>query len=149
MGKLTLYDIFLSIKQNLSHAWIPGPYVLGKLILIDIFLSVKQNLSHARLLGSHVLGNAIQLQSWSLSALLSVHLNPNEFLLVIHRGSPFVFGIFGLLCPLQKNHLGLLHFLYFPLFLQIRTREQSDCCHRERRRRGEIRRKLSLRGLLG
>ena len=41
LGKLTLYDIFLSIKWNLSYAWLPGLHALGELILNDIFLSVK------------------------------------------------------------------------------------------------------------
>ena len=45
----------LDIKQNLSYAWLLGPYALEKLILNDIFLSVKQNLSHAWLLGPHTL----------------------------------------------------------------------------------------------
>ena len=33
--------IFLSIKQNLDHAWLLGPYTLGKLIFKVIYLSVK------------------------------------------------------------------------------------------------------------
>ena len=42
-----LNDIFPSVKQNLSHAWLFGPHALGKLILNNISLNVKQNLSHA------------------------------------------------------------------------------------------------------
>ena len=47
MGKLILNNIFLSVKQNLNHAWLLGPHALGKLILNNISLSVKQNLNHA------------------------------------------------------------------------------------------------------
>ena len=47
LGKLTLNDIFIIVKQNLSHAWFLGPRALRKLTLNDIFISVKQNLSHA------------------------------------------------------------------------------------------------------
>ena len=46
MGKLTLPNIFLSVKQNLSYVWFLRPPVLGKLTLPTIFLSVKQNLSY-------------------------------------------------------------------------------------------------------
>ena len=46
-GKLMFHIIFLSIKQDLGHAWLLGPHALGKLILHIIFLSIKQNLSHA------------------------------------------------------------------------------------------------------
>ena len=46
VGKLIFNDIFLSVKQNLSHVWLIGPHALGKLTLYDIFLNVKQNLSH-------------------------------------------------------------------------------------------------------
>ena len=57
-------DIFLSVKQNLSHAWLLEPHALNKLMLNDIFLndiflSVKQNLSHAWLLGPYALGKLI------------------------------------------------------------------------------------------
>ena len=41
LGKLTLYDIILSVKQNLSHVWFLRPHALGKLTLYDILLSVK------------------------------------------------------------------------------------------------------------
>ena len=48
LGKLILPNIYLSVKQNLSYAWLLGrPHALGKLILPDIYLSVKQNLSYA------------------------------------------------------------------------------------------------------
>ena len=33
--------IFLSIKQNIGHAWLFGPHTLGKLILLIISLSIK------------------------------------------------------------------------------------------------------------
>ena len=46
----------LSVKQNLSYAWLLEPHTLDKLILPDIYLSVKQNLNYAWLLGSHALG---------------------------------------------------------------------------------------------
>ena len=45
------FTIYLSIKQNLSYAWLLGPQVLGKLISIDIYLSIKQNLNYAWLIG--------------------------------------------------------------------------------------------------
>ena len=38
---------YLGIKQNNGHAWLLGPDTLGKLILFIIYLSIKQNLSHA------------------------------------------------------------------------------------------------------
>ena len=37
----------LDIKQNFGHALLPGPHTLGKLIFYDIYLSIKQNLSNA------------------------------------------------------------------------------------------------------
>ena len=55
MEKLTLNDIFISVKQNFSHAWFLGPHTLGKLTLNNIFISIKQNLSHAWFLESHAL----------------------------------------------------------------------------------------------
>ena len=59
MAKLILNDIFLSVKQNLSHAWLLGPHALGKLILNDIFLNIKQNFSYVWFLRPHALGKLI------------------------------------------------------------------------------------------
>ena len=49
----SMRPFYLSIKQNLSHAWLLRPHVLGKLILHIIFLSVKQNLGYFWFFGSH------------------------------------------------------------------------------------------------
>ena len=59
LNKLILHDIYLSIKQNLGYAWLPGPLALGKLILPNIYLSIKQNLGHAWLLEPRTLGKLI------------------------------------------------------------------------------------------
>ena len=59
LGKLIFYDIYLSIKQNLSYAWLLVPHTLGNLILTDIYLSIKQNLSYVWIFGLHALGNLI------------------------------------------------------------------------------------------
>ena len=59
LNKLILPDIYLNIKQNLGYAWLPGPLALGKLILSNIYLSIKQNLGHAWLLGPRTLGKLI------------------------------------------------------------------------------------------
>ena len=56
--------IFLSVKQNLSHAWLLEPHALGKLILHIIDFSVKQNLNHVWLLKPHTLGKLILLIIW-------------------------------------------------------------------------------------
>ena len=44
-----VFSIFLvyNVKQNLSHAWLLEPHALRKLTLYDFFLSIKHNLSHA------------------------------------------------------------------------------------------------------
>ena len=47
---------YLSIKQNLGHAWFLKPYTLGKFIFLVTRLSIKQNLGHAWFLGPHTLG---------------------------------------------------------------------------------------------
>ena len=54
----------------------------------------------------------------------------------------------GYFAPLRRNHLALLHFLRFPLLLQVKTTEQSNYSYRERRRRGDIGRNLGLKDLL-
>ena len=59
LDKLILPIIFLSVKQNLSHAWLLRPHVFGKLTLSIIFLSVKQNIGHAWLPKPHALGKLI------------------------------------------------------------------------------------------
>ena len=53
------FHYLLSIKQNLSYAWLLGPHAMDKLILIDIYLSIKQNPSYAWFLGPHALGKLI------------------------------------------------------------------------------------------
>ena len=49
-------DIFISVKENLKHAWLLGPHALGKLTHNGIFISVKQNLRRALLLRPRALG---------------------------------------------------------------------------------------------
>ena len=65
LGKLILPNIYLSIEQNLSYAWLIGPHALDKLILHDIYLSIKQNLSHTWLFGSYTLGKLISFNHFS------------------------------------------------------------------------------------
>ena len=62
MVKLILLITYLSIKQNLGHAWFLGPHTLGKLVLLIICLSIKQNHGHAWLLGLHTVGKLILLK---------------------------------------------------------------------------------------
>ena len=45
-----LNSVLLSVKQNLSPAWLLGPQAKGKLTISGILSSVKQNLSLAWLL---------------------------------------------------------------------------------------------------
>ena len=60
MGKLTLLDVYLSIKQNLGHVWLLRPHTLGKLISFNhFFLNIKHNLNCAWLLRPHTLGKLI------------------------------------------------------------------------------------------
>ena len=59
LGKLILLVFFLSVKQNIGHAWFLGPHTLGKLILLIIYLNIKQNLDYAWLLKPHTLGKLI------------------------------------------------------------------------------------------
>ena len=57
--KLTLNNIFISVKQNLSYVRLLGSHTLGKLTLNNIYsflLSVKQNLIYVWLLGLYTLG---------------------------------------------------------------------------------------------
>lgn len=90
----------------------------------------------------------LQLHPMGPSAWPSTHLSPTKFLPTIQGGSPFVLNIFGLLGPLERNHLALYHFLYFSLFLQVWIRKQSDCGYRGRRGKGKIGWNLGLGDLL-
>ena len=53
------FRLFLSVKQNIGHAWLFRPHALGKLTLSIISLSIKQNFGHVWLLGLHALGKLI------------------------------------------------------------------------------------------
>ena len=50
LGKINNLWQLLSVKQNLSPAWLLGPLTWGKLTTYDNFLSVKQDLNPTWLL---------------------------------------------------------------------------------------------------
>ena len=55
MGKLTIFDNYLSVGQNKGPVWILRPQSLKRLITSSIYLSDEQNLKGIRLLGSPTL----------------------------------------------------------------------------------------------
>ena len=55
MGKLIIFDKYLSIGQNKGPVWILGPQPLKRLITSSIYLSDEQNLKGVCLLGSPTL----------------------------------------------------------------------------------------------
>ena len=61
-------------------------------------------------------------------------------------GSLSHFLLFGLLLG---DHLALLHILLLPFLLQVRDGEQTNYGYGRRRWKGESRRDLGFRGLLG
>ena len=52
MGKLIIFDKYLSVGQNKGPVWILGPQSLKRLITSSISLSDEQNLKGVRLLRS-------------------------------------------------------------------------------------------------
>ena len=52
MGKLIIFDKYLSVGQNKGPVWILGPQSLKRLITSSIYLSDEQNLKGVHLLGS-------------------------------------------------------------------------------------------------
>ena len=55
MGKLIIFDKYLSVGQNKGPVWILGPQSLKRLITSSIYLSDEQSLKGIRLLGSPTL----------------------------------------------------------------------------------------------
>ena len=55
MGKLIIFDKYLSVGQNKGPVWILRPQSLKRLITSSIYLSDEQNLKGIRLLGSPTL----------------------------------------------------------------------------------------------
>ena len=55
MGKLIIFDKYLSVGQNKGPVWILRPQSLKRLITSSIYLSDVQNLKGIRLLGSPTL----------------------------------------------------------------------------------------------
>ena len=55
MGKLIIFDKYLSVGQNKGLVWILRPQSLKRLITSSIYLSDEQNLKGIRLLGSPTL----------------------------------------------------------------------------------------------
>ena len=52
MGKLIIFDKYLSVGQNKGPVWILGPQSLKRLITSSISLSDEQNLKGVHLFGS-------------------------------------------------------------------------------------------------
>ena len=55
MGKLIIFDKYLSVGQNKGSVWILEPQPLKRLITSSIYLSDEQNLKGVCLLGSPTL----------------------------------------------------------------------------------------------
>ena len=55
IGKLVIFDKYLSVGQNKGPVWILRPQPLKKLITSSIYLSDEQNLKRVRLLESSTL----------------------------------------------------------------------------------------------
>ena len=54
MAKLTLLDIYISVKQIPSHVRSLGPHTWAKLTFIDIYVRVTQIPIHVRPLEPHI-----------------------------------------------------------------------------------------------
>ena len=57
MGKLIIFDKYLSVGQIKGPVWILGPQSLKRLITSSIYLSDEQNLKGVLLLGSPILSS--------------------------------------------------------------------------------------------